>query len=233
MKQTLRPSLSFVPAAAIAVAMSAGAPSARAQGQEQITPNSSGTMQALPTEPTAAGYNASPSASDARESWLPYTTAGYIGLSLGNGKLDTVCVAGQTCEDPSGAVHLYLGGMFTPYVGIQLGYFRLGDTDRNGGTVKVSGANLVLTGVAPLGYAFSLVGRVGGTYGWTETSVGLGVPAPAGDRTGFGASYGAGLSWDFNRNWSATLDWDRHHLKFAGDDRKKLDVATIGLKYRF
>lgn len=222
MKQLTR---SF-PASLLALAITGTGLPALAQG------GADSSMTPLPTEPTAAGYGSS-SAGQTRESWLPYTTAGYIGLSLGNGKLDSNCVAGQACDDPSGAVHLYTGGMFTPFLGIQLGYFRLGDTDRNGGTIKISGANLVLTGVAPLAPTFSLVGRVGGTYGWTETSVGVGVPAAAGDRTGFGASYGAGLSWDFTRNWSATLDWDRHHLKFAGDERKKLDVATIGLKYRF
>jgi hypothetical protein len=84
--------------------------------------------------------------------------------------------------------------------------------------------------VAP---TFSLVGRIGTTYGWTETSVGLGVPEPAGDRNGFGASFGAGASWDFDRNWSLTLDWDRHHLKFAGGENKNVDVALIGVKYRF
>ena len=154
-------------------------------------------------------------------------------MGIGNGKLNTACAPGQSCDDPNGAVSIYTGGMFSPYFGIQLGYFQLGNANRNGDTTKVSGVNLVLTGVAPLGSQFSLVGRLGGTYGWTKTSVGFGVPAASGDANGFGASYGAGLSWDFTRNWSATLDWDRHHLKYAGDQKENTDVATIGLKYRF
>jgi len=166
-------------------------------------------------------------------SWLPYTTSGYVGLAVGNGKLDTNCLPGLSCDDPTGAVHVFTGGMFTPYVGLQLGYFRLGDADRNGGTTKVSGVNLVLTGVAPVATNFSLVGRIGTTYGWTDTSVGFAVPAAAGSRNGFGASYGAGVSWDVTRNWSATLDWDRHNLKYAGDERKNTDIATVGFKYRF
>ncbi|MGC4061511.1 MAG: hypothetical protein QM749_11985 [Aquabacterium sp.] len=52
-------------------------------------------------------------------------------------------------------------------------------------------------------------------------------------KTALASPYGAGLSWDFTRNWSATLDWDRHHLKYAGDQKENTDVATIGLKYRF
>lgn len=183
----------------------------------------------LPTEPTGAGY-----AGNSRYSWIPYTTSGYIGVSVGNGSLNTRCVPGATCEDPDGAVHVYTGGMFTPYIGMQLGYFRLGDTDRNGGTTKVSGANISLVGVAPLAPNFSLVGRLGGTYGWTEVSAGVAGITVTGEEEEFVPAYGVGVSWDFHPNWSATLDWDRHHLKFAGDDqKKKTDIATIGIKYRF
>lgn len=183
----------------------------------------------LPTEPTGAGY-----AGQSRYSWIPYTTAGYIGLSVGNGSLDTRCIPGTSCDDPRGAVNLYTGGMFTPYFGVQLGYFRLGDADRNGGKTKVSGANISLVGLVPLAPNFSLVGRAGGTYGWTEVSAGVGgVTLATGKEEAFVPAYGAGISWDFHPNWSATLDWDRHHLKYAGDDRKNTDIATVGLKYRF
>lgn len=182
-------------------------------------------LEPLPTEPTAAGYTS------ARYSWIPYTTAGYVGLSIGNGSLKTPCVANQVCDDPDGAVNIYTGGMFTPYFGLQLGYFRLGDADRNGGTTKVSGANISLVGVIPMGTSFSLVGRVGGTYAWTDVEAPIGV---SGEEEEFGAAYGVGVSWDFHNNWSATLDWDRHHMKFAGiDGRKKTEIATIGIKYRF
>lgn len=191
------------------------------------------SMQNLPTEPTAAGYG-SGSGYETRDSWLPYTTAGYIGLSVGSGTLeDSGCVTGQTCDDFDGALSVVTGGMFTPYLGMQLGYFRLGDATRNGGKVKVSGVNLSLTGVAPLGTNFSLVGRVGGTYGWTDTSVGTGVATASGEENTFAPAYGVGVSWDFNRNWSATVDWDRHHLRYAGDEKRNTDIATIGFKYRF
>jgi OOP family OmpA-OmpF porin len=189
-----------------------------------------GTMQTLPSEPTGSGYTGK-----SRYSWIPYTTAGFVGVSIGNGALDDVpCVASRSCDDPGGAVSVYTGGMFTPYIGLQLGYFRLNDFDRNGGKFKISGANISLVGIAPLGTNFSLVGRLGGTYGWTEVTAGAGVVTVTGKEEEFVPAYGVGVSWDFHPNWSATLDWDRHHLKFAGvDEKKKTDIATIGLKYRF
>jgi len=201
-------------------ALSVSTTHALAQGE-----SNGNSQQPLPTEPTSAGPS--------KSSWMPYTTSGYVGLSVGNAKLDTDCVAGLNCDDPKSNFHVYTGGMFSPYLGLQVGYLYLNNADRNGGTTKVSGANLVLVGVAPLSQTFSLLGRIGGTYGWTKTSVGALVPAPSGDRNGFGPSFGAGVSWDFNRNWSLTADWDRHKLKFAGDEKKNVDVATLGIKYRF
>lgn len=220
---------------------SGGAPSGTQQQQQiqqqQVQPATGADpsyMQPLPMEPTRAGYSSNSSSGyEARDSWIPYTTAGYVGIAVGNGKIHTDCIAGQTCDDPDWAASIYTGGMFSPYLGLQFGYLQLGEAERNGGLTKVRGVNLALTGLVPLGTNFSLVGRLGGTYGWTETSVGPGVPVASGDKNGFGVSYGAGLSWDFNRNWSVTLDWDRHRLKFAGDVTKNTDIAGIGIKYRF
>ncbi|MGC4061510.1 MAG: hypothetical protein QM749_11980 [Aquabacterium sp.] len=106
-----------------------------------------------------------------RSSWLPYTTAGYIGLSVGNGKLNMACAPGLSCDDPNGAVSIYTGGMFTPYFGIQLGYFQLGNADRNGDTTKVSGVNLVLTGLAPARQQFQ-PGRTPGYHVWLDEDLG-------------------------------------------------------------
>ncbi|GEM_PF-503920 len=187
----------------------------------------------LPSEPTAAGSAMHGGFDPARESWIPYTSSGYIGISGGKPDLKTDCVAGQDCDDPDSAWSVYLGGQFNPYLGLQLGYLQLQDADRNGGDTKVRGVNISLTGAVPLGSNFSLNGRLGGTYGWTKTSVGAGVPAASGNEEGFGVAYGVGASWDFDRHWSVTLDWDRHRLKYAGDQKKNTDIASIGLRYRF
>jgi OOP family OmpA-OmpF porin len=180
-----------------------------------------------------AWAQSSSSSSDMRYSWLPYTTSGYVGGSLGTGELHTDCVPGLSCDDPKTSGKIYTGGMFNPYLGVELGYVQWGDADRNGGTTKVRGVNAMLTGFLPLGPMFTLVGKVGTTYGWSKVSLGTGVDAPSGSVNGFGLAYGGGLSFDFDRNWSATLDWERHQLKFEGSDRKDVDLTTLGIKYRF
>lgn len=184
--------------------------------------------QTLPNEPTNAGNS-----SGNHESWIPYTSAGYVGLSVGKGTLNTDCVAGQSCGNPNSAFTFYTGGMFSPNGGVQLGYLQLQNASRNGGKTEVKGLNLTLVGALPLSPSFSLLGRLGGTYGWTTTSIGTGVPAPAGKAKGVGAAYGVGASWNFNPNWSLTVDWDRHHLKYAGNVKRDTDVAALGVKYNF
>ena len=172
-------------------------------------------------------------ASALRYSWLPYTTSGYVGASIGRGELHTSCVTGLSCEDPATSGKIYTGGMFNPYWGMELGYIQWGDADRNGGTQKARGVNAMLTGFVPLGPMFTLVGKVGATYGFTKSKPVVGLVAPSGSEDAFALAYGAGLSFDFTRNWSATVDWERHDLKFAGEGRKNVDLTMLGIKYRF
>ncbi len=192
-----------------------------------------GAMPNLPEDPPAAGYDSGPTAGGLRESWLPYTTSGYVGASIGQGEYNTSCLAGTTCDDPDTSGKVYTGGMFNPYLGIELGYIQWGDADRNGGTQRARGVNAMLTGFVPLGSMFTLVGKVGTTYAWTKSMPGSAFVAPAGSEDNFALAYGVGFSLDFTRNWSATLDWERHDLKFAGEGRKDVDLTTLGIKYRF
>ena len=191
-----------------------------------------GAAVALAAAPTKAQTYNNSNASD-RQSWLPYTTAGYVGVAYGDAKHNLPCAAGQSCGDPDGAFKVYTGGMLSPYLGLELGYLQVGDADRNGGVAKAKGANVAFTGFLPLGADFSLMGKLGTTYSWTKTTAGTGVAAATGKEKGFGWAYGAGLSYDFGVNWSATLDWERHRMKFAGTNQRNVDVTSLGAKYRF
>ncbi len=215
-------------------AVSAAALLSIAMSGQALAQSQGGAQPVLPEDPPAAGYGGQgPAASDLRYSWLPYTTSGYVGISVGKGELHTSCVAGLSCEDPDTSGKVYTGGMFNPYLGIELGYIQWGDAEHNGGKQKARGVNAMLTGFVPLGPMFTLVGKVGTTYGWTKSAPAVGVVAPAGSADAFALAYGAGVSFDFTRNWSVTLDWERHKLKFQNEGRKDVDLATLGVKYRF
>jgi OmpA-OmpF porin, OOP family len=132
------------------------------------------------------------------------------------------------------------GSSYTPVEGFRdisvssLGMFiwAKGEVDRNGGDVRAQGANLSLVGSIPLADNFSILGKVGGIYGWTRTrTVVPGVPG--GGEDGLGLSYGAGLQYDINRKIGLRADWDRYRLKFAGGNKDDADLYSVGLIYKF
>ena len=69
--------------------------------------------------------------------------------------------------------------------------------------------------------SFGLFGRVGS--GSAARTYALGTD------TGFGLSYGAGLSWDFSPRASATLGWDSYDLRPGGAVRS----TSLGLRLRY
>ena len=55
------------------------------------------------------------------------------------------------------------------YWGVEIGYLDLGRIAREGGKTRAQGLNLSLVGKAPLASSFGVFGRLGTTYGRTET----------------------------------------------------------------
>lgn len=169
-----------------------------------------------------------------RQSWLPYTNNGYIGLNVGRPKYSTSCGSAVfNCDDPSAAANVYVGGMFNSFLGAELGYLHMGDADRAGGTTRAQGVNLSLVGRIPVGSMFSVFGKLGTTYGRTRTEAMAGSGITGGKDSGWGGSYGVGASIDFTNNWSAVLEWQRHRFHFAGDQRDYVRTTSLGAKYRF
>ncbi|WP_114970924.1 outer membrane protein [Rhodoferax ferrireducens] len=53
------------------------------------------------------------------------------------------------------------------------------------------------------------------------------------DQTCLTWSYGVGAEYKFTPQWSAVLQYDEHDLKFAGDNRDRISVVSLGARYRF
>lgn len=175
-----------------------------------------------------SGYDAS------RSSWLPYTRNGYVGLGVGRSHYLTSCgTSGLRCDDSSQAGHVYVGGLFNPYLGTEFGYLHMGNADRAGGTTRAQGINLSLVGRLPLTAGFSVFGKLGTTYGRTRVDGLPGTGVVGGKESGWGPSYGLGLSVDFSNNWSGVLEWQRHRFQFPGNDRDSVRSTSLGLKYHF
>lgn len=169
---------------------------------------------------------------DPSQSWLPYTTRGYVGISGGKADYDVPCTAGFSCDDSNEAFKIYTGGMLNQNFGLELAYLQGGEADRAGGNVKARGVNISLVGLLPFNETFEAFGKVGGTYGWTKTSASALSGVETGKEEGGGVSYGVGLNVFFTPNWGAVVEWERHRFHFASG-KEDVDLATVGLKYRF
>lgn len=157
----------------------------------------------------------------------------YLGLSLGRSSYNLSCpTTSLTCEDTDTAVRVYGGAMMGNHWGVEIGYLDLGRIAREGGQTKAQGLNLSLVGKAPLVSSLGGFGRLGATYGRTETSA-TSAAIAAGTEKGFGLSYGAGLSYDFTPRLSATLEWDSNDLRFSGGTREPVRSTSLGLQYRY
>jgi opacity protein-like surface antigen len=169
-----------------------------------------------------------------RTSWLPAAGRSYLGLNLGRSNYNIPCGSiAFLCDDSDRSVRLYAGTMVGNFWGLELGYLNMGRIARGGGDTRAQGLNLSLVGKAPLGRSFGVVGKVGTTYGRTETSVMGGSGIPSGSERGFGLSYGAGVSYDLTPRLSAVLEFESNDFRFAGSGRDPVRSTSLGLQYRY
>ena len=190
-----------------------------------------GSTISLTTYAQTSGSPSGRASGPASPSWIPGTSYGYIGGSVGRSDYDLGGCLGFSCDDKVTGFKLFTGGRFSRYFGVELGYFNLGEADRNGGDVKAQGANLSLIGIAPIADSFSIFGKLGGNYGWTKTSTTI-PGVPAGKEDGLGISYGAGLQYDISKSVGLRADWDRYRLKYVGQ-RENADLYSVGVVFKF
>lgn len=168
-----------------------------------------------------------------RGSWLPGGSS-YLGLNLGRSRYSLTCEStALICDDRDRAAQVYVGTMAGKFWGVELGYLNMGRIDRGSGESRAQGLSLSVVGRAQVGPAIGLYGKLGTTYGRTDTSV-LGASRTSiGSGQGFGLSYGGGLSLDLSSRLSATLEWDSNDFRFAGSGRDPVRSTSLGLKFKY
>ena len=176
----------------------------------------------------------SPAPAEGGIGWLPGSGRSHLGLTLGRSKYPSTCgITSLDCETSDTAVQVYAGTMLGDFWGAQLGYLDLGRVARGGGSTRAQGLTLSLFGRAPVGGAFGVFGKIGATYGQTETSSAVGSGVASGSENGFGLSYGAGVSYNFTPRLSAILAWDSHDFRFPGGSRDPVRATSLGLQYNY
>lgn len=177
--------------------------------------------------PASAGEPADPP----RGQWLPGSRS-YLGLQLGRTRNETACApTALVCGDTERPAQLYTGTMVGKFWGVEMAYLSTGRMARAGGESRAQGLNFSLVGKTQLAPSVGVFGKIGTTYGRTETSP-LVTSLSSGHEQGFGLSVGAGLSFDFTPRLSATLEWDRNDFRFA-DGRDPVRSTSLGLQYRY
>ncbi len=213
---SLRPRMALrFPARSLAIAVASMAALA---AQAQVSPSAAGT----------SSYGAT------RDSWIPYTTNGYVGASIGRSKygIDNRFGNALNFDDSDTMGKIYAGGQINRNFGLEFGYLHFGNAERAGGTVRAQGINLSAVGRLPLNEQFDIFGKVGTTYGWTRSTANAGSGYQSGNENGFGISYGVGASYFFTPQWGIVAEWESHRMKFVGE-RQNVKAATIGVQYRF
>jgi OmpA-OmpF porin, OOP family len=159
--------------------------------------------------------------------------SGYVGIGLGVPKYRTTCGGGGfECDDPDVGLHLFTGGMVNDFLGVELGYLRMGRAERAGGSTLAQGVNLSAVVRAPLA-PVNLFAKGGVTYGRTDVTASVLSGIPSGKESGLGLSYGAGVGYDFSASSGVVLEWQRHAFRFAGPGKENVDVLSVGYLVRF
>jgi OmpA-OmpF porin, OOP family len=156
----------------------------------------------------------------------------YLGLNLGRSHYENTCGGtALVCDQGNQTARLYAGTSFGRNWGAEFGYVDLGRVLRPTGESRAQGLNLSVVGRTRLANSWGVFGRVGTTYGRTDTT--SLATSSTGIEQGFGLSVGGGVSYDFTPRLSGKLEWETHDVRFAGGMRDPVRSTNLGLQYRY
>lgn len=158
----------------------------------------------------------------------------YLGLSLGTDRFGAACDQSTQllCTREDRAARLTAGTDLGKHWGAEFSWVDMGRVPRLGGDVHAQGLNLSVVGRTRLGSSVGVFGRLGTTYGRTDTSV-MGAAPAGGAETGFGLAWGGGVSYDITPRLSATLEMDSQGFRFPGGTRDPVRSTSLGLRLRY
>ena len=154
----------------------------------------------------------------------------YLGLNPARAPSAAACESIELlCAKPRDwPSQLYAGTSLNDAFRVEVGVLNFGRLPHFGSEARAQGLNFSLVGKARLGQSIGVFGKLGTTYGRTETSV-----MGAGPQQNFGMSFGGGVSYQITPRLSATFELDSHELSFAGGVRDPVVSTSLGLRYRY
>lgn len=149
-------------------------------------------------------------------------------------------------DDRDTGYKLFGGYRFNRYFSLEGGYFDLGKFGFTAstiplgtltGNIKIKGANLDLVGSLPLGERLSAFARAGVARAEArDTFTGTGlvrVLNPNPRKSDTNAKFGLGLQYAFTESLSLRTEVERYRINDAVGNKGDIDLASIGLIYRF
>ena len=183
----------------------------------------------------------------------------YVGLSVGqtHGTLDAaaitasqggagLAISGITRDQRDTGYKLFGGYQLNRHIALEAGFFHLGtlgftSTTTPAGTLtgksNMQGLNLDLVGTLPITDSFSAIGRIGGQYGRTRTTLaGSGAvavinPSPSERKGGYKA--GIGLQYEVSRSFFVRGEVERYRMSDAVGGHSNVDLYSVGLVFPF
>jgi len=159
---------------------------------------------------------------------------GYLGLNVARGHYESQCNGtALVCDQANPTARVFAGTPLGANFGAELGYVDLGRVFRPTGEAHAQGLNLSLVGRKRVLSSFDVFGRVGTTYGRTDTTALAASSLPGGTEQGFGLSWGGGMSYEFTPRLSGSIEIESHDLRFSGGVRDPVTSTNLGLRYRY
>ena len=166
----------------------------------------------------------------------------YIGGNVGRASTDFDAPApvvapgfGYTEDDTDTAWKLYGGYQFHRNFALEAGYYDLGrynfgyTAPGGSGNTRLQGLNLDLVGIVPFSDRFSGFGRVGAAYTRARSDFG----GDTHSERSWGPKVGLGLEYAFTPTLALRAEWERYRVRDAVRGRGDVDVASIGVVWRF
>ena len=157
----------------------------------------------------------------------------YVGLGVGQGRIDINCAGATTCDKTDTGFKLYgglsLAGPFTA----EVTYFNWGKAELSAPTgdlkTRVRGLGLGVAYFIPLA-AVQCVARAGVARNRAETDTTLGGSAT---HTKTAPYFGTGCAWGFAPTWWLTGEVDVSRAKYTPTDDADLRLITLGIRHSF